>query len=474
MSRPSNPIHRWILGAGLALCVALAQAEAPPLREFAWRAPVEVPAGASLARVELPAAALLRLQSRDARDVRVVNGAGEAVAYALLEPPRATPAPPAARTASYPALPLFSPASGARQPKGAMQVRINDAGGQRSVWVRMDGSADAAGAPKLSSVLFATKDEPQLLSALDVQATLPPNTPVRMSISSSADLAQWTTLPVRGRLYRFDGAGAPANTTLEFEQPVKLEGRYLRLDWHGQQGVSVAGVTGVIAQAAQPPVRVRGELAAPQAAGAGAVEISTGFLTPLAALGLTTPRNNELLPVRILGRNDASQPWRLLGQTVVYRLGTAGSEATNPPAVLHGASATRLRIESTNGSDLATAQLQAAAEFEPVRLVFAATGAGPFEVAAGRANTAQAALPLATIAAALGTRKVEDLPAATVGAAVIQAADAGPLARVWPGSEGPNKTTVLWAVLLAGVLLLAAVAWSLLRQLKRAEPPAAS
>jgi hypothetical protein len=178
--------------------------------------------------------------------------------------------------------------------------------------------------------------------------------------------------------------------------------------------------------------------------------------------------------VRILGRNDASQPWRLLGQTVVYRLGTAGSESTNPPAAMHGASATRLRIESTTGSDLAAAQLQAVAEFEPVRLVFAATGAGPFEIAAGRANNAQAALPLAAIASALGTRKVEDLPAATVGAAVIQAADAGPLARVWPGGEGPNKTTVLWAVLLAGVVLLAAVAWSLLRQLKRAEPPATS
>jgi hypothetical protein len=473
MSRTAASTGLWMVGAGLALCLGLAHAETPPLREFAWRAPVVVPAGASLTRVELPAQALLRLQSRDARDVRVVNGAGEAVAFALMEPPRATPAPPAAKTARYPALPLFSPSAGARQPRGSTQVRVDGPGGQQSVWVRMDGT-DTAGAPKLNSVLFATKDERQLLSALDVQATLPSNAPVRMSVSSSADLAQWTALPVRGRLYRFDGAGAPANTTLEFEQPVKLEGRYLRLDWHGQQGVTVAGVTGVVAQAAQPPVRIRGDLPAPQAAGAGAVEIGTGFVTPLAALALTTPRNNELLPVRILGRNDASQPWRLLGQTVVYRLGTAGSESTNPPAAMHGASATRLRIESTNGSDLAAAQLQAVAEFEPVRLVFAATGAGPFEIAAGRANTAQAALPLAAIASALGTRKVEDLPAATVGAAVIQAADAGPLARVWPGGEGPNKTTVLWAVLLAGVVLLAAVAWSLLRQLKRAEPPATS
>ena len=473
MNRPFQRTSVLLLGAGLALYAGLSRADAPAPREFAWRAPVEVPAGASLARIELPAQALLRLRSGDARDVRVLNAAGDAVAFALMEPVRVAPAPPRARTAGYAALPLFNAAPGARQPRGSTQVRINDAGGQRSVWVRMDGT-DAAGASKLNAVLFATKDERQLLSALDVQATLPPNTPVRISVSSSADLAQWTAVPVRGRLYRFDGEGAPVNTTLEFEQPVKLEGRYLRLDWHGQEGVSVTGVTGLVAPAAQAPVRVRGELPAPQAAGSGAVEIGTGFLTPLAALELTTPKNNELLPVRILGRNDASQPWRLLGQTVVYRLGTAGSETVNPPVAVHGASASRLRIESTNGSDLAAAQLQAVAEFEPIRLVFVATGAGPFELAAGRTNTTPAALPLATIASTLGPRKVEDLPAAKVGAGVIQVqADAGPLARVWPGGEGPNKTTILWAVLLAGVLLLAGVAWSLLRQLKRAEPPQA-
>ena len=473
MNRPATRTTVSLLAAALALCAGLSRAEAPAPGEFAWRAPLEVPAGVSLARTELPAQALLRLQSRDARDLRIFNAAGEAVAFALMEPVRAVPAPPAPRTASYAALSLFSPAVGARHPKGSIQVRVGEPGGQRSVWVQMDGT-DVGGAPKLNSVLFATKDERQLLSGLDVQATLPPNTPVRMTVSSSADLAQWTALPVRGRLYRFEGAGGPANMTLEFEQPVKLEGRYLRLDWNGQEGVSVTGVAGVIAQAAQAPVRVRGELPAPQAAGAGAVEIATGFLTPLAGLALTTPRNNALLPVRILGRNDASQPWRLLGQTVVYRLGTAGSEAINPPVALHGASTSRLRIESTNGSDLVAAQLQASAEFEPVRLVFVATGAGPFELAAGRANTPGGALPLATIAGTLGPRKVEDLPAATVGAAVIQArAGAGPLDRYWPGGEGPGKTTVLWAVLLAGVLLLAAVAWSLLRQLKRVEPPQA-
>lgn len=460
-----------LLGAGLALCAGLIHAQAAAPREFAWRAPLEVPAGAAMAKAEVPAQALLRLQSSDARDLRVFNGGGEAVPFALMEPVRAAPAPAPERTARFAALPLFSAAGSARPSTGAMEVRVGEAGSQRSVWVRMDG-ADVAGAPRLDSVLFATKDEKRVLSGIEVQVTLPDNTPVRMAASSSDDLAHWSPVPVRGRLYRFEGAGAPVNMTLEFERPVLLEGRYLRLDWTGQEGIAVTAITGLIAPPAQTAARARGDLPAPQSAGSGAVEIATGFATPLAGLALGTPRSNTLLPVRLLGRNEPSQPWRLLAQTVVYRLGTPGSEAVNPPVALHGASARWLRIESTSGSDLAAAQLQAAAEFQPVRLVFVASGSAPFELAAGRSNTAVAALPLATLAGTLGTRKVDDLPVATVGTPVIQAAAAGPLARFWPGGQGPGKTTVLWAVLLAGVLLLGAVAWSLLRQLK-APPPQA-
>ena len=71
---------------------------------------------------------------------------------------------------------------------------------------------------------------------------------------------------MRGRLYRFEGEGAPVNMTLEFERPVKLEGQFLRLDWGNQEGVSLTAVSGVIAAAAPARERVRAELAAPQAA----------------------------------------------------------------------------------------------------------------------------------------------------------------------------------------------------------------
>ena len=380
---------------------------------------------------------------------------------------------PAEKTAAFAALPLFSPASGARQPQGSTEVRIADAGG-RSVWVRMDGT-DVAGAPKLASVLFATRDEKRVLSAIEVAGHAAcQHAGAHVGVQQRRPGAVVSPLPVRGRLYRFEGAGAPVNLTLEFDRPVLLEGRYLRLDWSGQEGVSVTSVTGLVAPAAQAAARVSGELPGPKAAGSGA-RGNRHRIRHARSRPWRWPRPGPMRCCRCAfsGRNEPSATWRQLGQTVVYRLGTPGSESTNPPVALHGASARWLRIESTTGADLAAAQLKAGAEFQPVRLVFVASGAAPFELVAGRADTPSAALPLPTIAGTLGTGKVEDLPAATVGTPVIQSpAEAGPLARLWPGGGGPGKTTVLWAVLLIGVLLLAAVAWSLLRQLK-APPPQA-
>jgi hypothetical protein len=454
------------IGAVLALHTAAGYAQAPSPQEFAWRAGVDLPAGASMARVSLPAQALVRLQSADARDVRVFNAGGQAVAFSFLgTAAQATPAP--AYTRAYNALALYSASTGSapRPGKGSMRVRIEDQ--QRSVWVQIDGQPPtAAAATRLNSVIFATQGEKQRVGALKVQATLPPNAPVRVAVSTSTDLANWSAVPVRGRLYRFEGDGAPANDTLEFDQPVHLEGRYLRLDWSGQEGVAVGAVTGVVAPAVRPPVRVRAELPPAQTAAKDTADLALPFATPIASLVLASAQPNTLLPVRILGRNDAAQPWRVLGQAVVYRLG----DSINPPIALNGTSVRWLRLVATNGADIAAAQLQASAEFEPVRLVFVATGNGPFEVAAGRANTPAAALPLGVLASALGDRKAEDIPEARLGAATVAPVpEPGPLARFRPAGVS-DKAAVLWGVLIAGVLLLAGVAWSLLRQLKA--PPA--
>ena len=101
--------------------------------------------------------------------------------------------------------------------------------------------------------------------------------------------------------------------------------------------------------------------------------------------------------------------------------------------------------------------------------MFVATGAGPFELAVGREKTPAGAVALSTIASALGRRKLEDLPQAGIGSATQRVPSPSTVFGMALPSA-PGRPALLWAVLVAGVLILATVAWSLLRQLK-AQPP---
>lgn len=464
MSHPRlRTLASLVTWAALLLTCTLAQAaDAPKREEFAWRATLSLPAGASLARVTLPAEALGRLQTADGRDVRVFNADGEAVAFHLgaLNASPAQLAP--VLTPSYKSYPLQAAQQGKPLPKGAVQVRVAT-GNAPAVWVQLNDTTTTAGNNNaLKSALFTTREEKQLITALVVQAELPANVPVQVTASASTDLAQWQPVALRGRLYRFDGDGAPANTTLELEQPLSLEGRYLRLDWEGYDGVRITSLAGQVAQDTPRLTRPSLPLANATAQGKTALEWSLDFATPIAALAISTTRANTLVPVRVLGRNDAATPWRQLGQGVVYRLGAEGSAQAVSPAILLNYSQVRwLRVEATNGMELPANGLQVSAEFHPAQAVFLASGSGPFELAVGRANTPVAGVPLAMLTATVGGKLDNVAPASIASVLPVNPAGTGVSSSGWM-----SRGTILWGVLLVGVLVLGAVAFSLLKQLK--------
>jgi hypothetical protein len=453
-----------------ALCgtafIACAAAQDKPA-DFAWRATLEAPAGASLARVRLPAEALVRLQSAQAADLRMFDADGRAVPFAQAPAPPAAQAP-RARTPAFPALPLYSAQAGARVPKGSVQIRVQD-GAQGSAWVQLAPATPAGDdAGRLPSAVFDTRASRATISGIAVDAKLRANAPARLALFASTDLAQWTPLPLRGRLYRFDGAGAPANDTLELEAPFKLENHYLRLDWDGQDGVVPVSVTGLVAAAGARPERLAAPLPEPRRDGAQALEWELRFATPPAAIALSTAQANVLLPVRVLGRNQPSQPWRTLGQTVVWRLGNEAAPGANEPLALPPTPVRWLRVEATHGMRLDAVPLTASLLFDPLDLVFVAGGRGPYTLAAGRPRTEPAALPLSMVAAA-STRAVEALPTARIVASHAQPQAPRPAWLAWLPAWLDGTTAVLWGVLLAGVLLLGGAAWGLLRQLKPAD-----
>lgn len=462
-------VDRWcamLLAGAMAAAVA---ADAPQLAEFAWRGTLVLPAGASLARVDLPVQAMLQMQSSAAHDLRVFNGTGAVVPYAVLGGADLTRPAPAATTTVYKAYPLFAANTTGKASRGAVSVQVDTAGPHGSAWVRWDTTDRTAdlpdpGAQPLQAALFDTRSEQKTVDALLLAVNLPRNTLVPVTVATSTNLKDWTVHETKGPLFQFDGADAPVNSALELRQPLQLKGLYLRLTWTGQEGVKVQTLTARVAGTQTAPTPLRAPLPPGTPDGSSRLSWNLSFAAPISALHLQALQDNSLVPVRILGRNDRAQPWRTLASAVVYRLDREGTGSSNAPTPLHGASVRALQVEASQGVALPAGALQATVEFSPLQVVFLASGTGPFTLAVGRSHTPSAAVE-ASLLGSVTSAGLGELPLASVGSTHIQpeTALAGPVD--WLPEGASLRNVLLWVVLGVGVLVLGGVAYSLLRQL---------
>lgn len=444
-------------------------ADAPQPADFIWRATVTPPAGASLARIDVPVQAMLSMRSGTASDLRVFNASGAVVPFALLGGADLRRTAPIAQTNSYKAYQLYAANNSDGKPaRGAVEVHVDtgDQGGGAWVrWERPDMKARAvdAAAQPLQAALFDMRAEKQTLAALDLVVDMPHSALVNISVATSPDLMDWTPVATKGPLFQFDGADAPAKTTLELTQSLQVEGRYVRLSWLGQNGVQMRALTGIVAPSQTPAPPLRAALPPGTPDGNSALNWSLPFATPIAALHLQAAQNNSLVPVRILGRGDPAQPWRTLATSVVYRLDGVAQSGSNPPTALRSASLKSLRVETGNGMAMPAGGLQAEVEFAPVQVAFLASGAGPFTLTVGRPQTAAAAVD-ASLLGSVTPAKLAELPLATLSNIVVQALPVDGTSR-WLPDGVSLRSVLLWVVLGAGVLALGAVALSLMRQI---------
>lgn len=476
--------------AALSLCTGLAQAaaDANSPAAYAIRVPVTLAADAPLQRVMLPAEVLVRLQSPGYADVRLFNGAGQPVPMALAGVAAAS-APE--ELVTLPAYPILGAASTGTAGLEGLSLRIEERQGQRVVQIDTAATTTTAGPATPQAVRGALLDArnvqlPVARMALDVD--LPAGQPVTFRVQASKDLKHWQPL-AETVLYRADAAAAPTapgrlgNEQIDLQR-ADLKGHYLRVTW-GDAAVTLRGATLATSRSTGPRERVSASMATPALANPRELVFALPFATPVAALAITPPGSNVLIPVRVLGRNHREQPWSPLASAVVYKMATGGKEQASGPVELGGASVREIKIEADPKTPGFAAAPALALQFEPAQLVFLASGQGPFTLAAGLPGATAAAsafLPLASLVPGYQPAQENTLPVAL--AAVARAditggkpADGdGALVPAAAASGGiSTRSAVLWGVLLAGVAALGLMAWLLLRQTKQAgaQAPAA-
>lgn len=439
--------------------------------DYARQWPLALQGDAGAYRVVLDPAVYRSAQSPALRDVDVLDASGAPVPSALFSADQ--PLAQLPRLVELPWFPL-PPGPAAQAQDIAVISQRNADGSVSRVETRLAHAqpaatgtdawlvdASALRAPIVALVLAWPQDAAPLQASYRVEG--------------SDDLRTWQVLQPQAQLLDLvrDGrhltqrrialdAGAVADGTLDGSASTRST-KYLRL-LPKAQGAAPA-ITGVHAELATPSAALPWHWAT--LSGHAVVEhgrteyrytLDRRFPVERADVALAGNNAGEWT---LQSRDADDAPWRTrAGPWVAYRVGAAQRDrsAAQP---LDGVARDRYWRLSSRTPVNAVPQLRLG--YRPEVVVFVAQGSAPFTLVAGSGRALRAEAPVPQLVQALRTQHGSDWqPAnALLGAPTVLAGDSAlsppPLRRDW-------KAWLLWSVLLAGVVIVAAFAASLLRK----------
>ncbi|MDT4843458.1 hypothetical protein FQZ97_773920 [compost metagenome] len=441
-----------LAGLGL-LCPPLLAAEQPD--DFATRVELRLEGEGPWYVLELPMALHFAAQHADLRDLRVFNAGGEALAYSLTRSARRERR--ARHEHALNGFPLRGPTEGGA-PLPSVRVERSSTG----TVVQVVPESPAAAGERLRG---------WLLDASAVQAPLE-----KLTLDWSAgDGFQHFSIEASDDLQRWESWGDGQVARLSFadqridQHDVSLPGRsarYLRLLWKSpQQAPELTAVKVVSSNRESLPAAMAWSAPLqPVSARDGQYLWELPLGLRIERLRIAIERPGSLLPVQVEARRDGAPQWQPLASGLLYRLPQEGKEVANEELELPGWMAVKqLRVSvdpRAGGFGQQVPRLEVG--MHATQVVFLARGNPPFTLALGKPEASREELPLATLVPGFDSASLAKMGRAEVVAIPPQAGlrpaeheSAGQV--VW-------KRVGLWAVLLLGVGLLGAMAFSLLRR----------
>jgi len=391
-------------------------------------------------------------------DVDVYNADGIAVPAALFAAEQ-----PLARAPDSVDLPWFAlPAgkAGRAQDIAVISERAAD-GSVRRVETRL--SADVA-APEASSqawLIDASRVRGPIAALVLDWPTSEAAIDIAYRVEGSDDLRDWRELQSRAQLLDLvrDGQRLRQNR-------IALDGsaRYLRLlPLQQATAPALSAVRAELPAAAQVQDWRWEDLLGSSVVENGVrhFDFDLGGRFPVERADITLPGNNAS-EWTLQSRDAADAPWRTrAGPWMAFRVDAAGRADRSAPQALDTVVRDRYWRLSARAATPGIPRLRLA--YRPEVVVFLAQGSPPYALVAGSARATRAAAPLAQLLDAMRGQRGEDWRPgrAVVGKPRVlggaQALEPAPARRDW-------KAWLLWTVLIAGALIVAAFAFSLLRK----------
>jgi hypothetical protein len=435
-------------------------AQGPPdVKDFAYGVPLAAPGRAAFYELELPPFVYDALVAPDFSDIRVFNHLGDPVAHVLHRPE-----PPRRPASEEIAIPFF-PISLADRRSNAIppELSLHVTGDSTHLSVRPGHPRPRGGNIILD--LSAWKHRPDRLSLHWKPAAERFLAPV--ALEGSDDLRQWQNIETTAVLADLDYNGHRL-----LRRHIPLTGpsyRYLRLslDKAPETVIEVTQVTGSLrGSAAQKGDRQWARVTGRPADGHPAAwHFTLPGRRPVDRVAVRLPAANAVARGGLQSRGSPQDPWRFRGRGLFYRLELDRAGLENPPmetartADRHW----RLVLETADAS-FQTHPPQLAVGWRPHRLLFIAREPGPFVLAYGSARVSAVSAPLKELLNMVQGRTSGGLvKTATAGKPYMLGGRDRLKPGFWPRS--PRKT-LLWAVMVVGVGMLALLAWRLVREMR--------
>jgi hypothetical protein len=457
----------------IALWAGLASvAHAAPITPgtFSSRAAVTLTGDGPFHQLSLPLPVYQGVKRQDLGDLRVFNGKGETVPHALFRPESS-----AVSKAKETRAALF-PITATGDTQGDLAVTVRRSGEDTLVAVRQP-SRPQPNAIVRGVVFDVSRAVPDERHSLRLQTGTAPTPFHPFTLETSEDLQNWRMLRRDAQIVQLEHSGQRIdNNSISWDGAA---GKYLRLLWETPEqapAINAAFVGATLTERRAAPLLWTAGIAPAQAENANYDFVLPGQM-PLERLRIGLPESNTLVSIKLLQyhegntRRNRQGSWTGLAQANVYRLKSLQGEVLSPDIVLERPAVQRLRlaIDARSGG-LGTSHPSIQIGFVPHVLVFLARGEGPFSLAWGSPSAADAALAVNTLIP--NYRDGQPLPASP---ATLEAASAMAAPSIAPGTgqalPSPVSKGVLWGVLVAGVLILGAMAAVLLRQMKRKDEP---
>jgi len=450
-----------LVGLGIAMALSVVaqgvQAQETRAREtpadFATHVPLALSGEGPWYRLELPLAVQLGARQNDLSDVRVFDAAGEPQAYALS--PATAQADDNRTLTDVKWFPLYGSADATDH---APSVRVQASANGTLVQVQPSTELEA-GEEALRGWLLDASAIKAPLQQLILDWTSERDGFQRFSIEASDDLQHWQSWG-EGQLARLTFADERVE-----QREVGLPGRsarYLRLLWDAPQSAPILTSAQLQSVSSMPLPLVWSHGLAGSGVKAGEYTWQLPRVLNVERLQIQLSQANSLAPVILSGRRDSSLPWQPLSSGLLYRLTQSGEDVVQDELQLPGHAVQQLKLTvDERGGGLGAQSPTVKFAVRATQLVFLARGPGPYTLVLGNATAKAASLPLSTLIPDYSAAKLATLGRASVDGGVMTT----PAVATLPAAVGTDwKKLGLWAVLLLGVLLLAAMAFILLRK----------